>query len=281
MNQRFQNAEIRQVSERYAQNELYRAISSIGDQLEFELSKFGLCSEECFVEVNELLVSIAKMGKDFLPSAGDRWLHKYNEYKRIARTGSSISDSELRKVVGIVFGFTVLALGSSSHRFYRYTLAEQLMSVVACHKFEDWVFTLDRIFSVSLPDGWFDAFMSDETETVRDDVRLPAELDTPNARKYFAKAVELGWMTAVNGKCCWMGIGSGEHGKLSQLAYFLGRVYNYKHNVNGNAGENFPERDLISLFGLDPRTRLYSSLTQVYNAQKPQRWRSQIDLIFE
>lgn len=30
----------------------------------------------------------------------------------------------------------------------------------------------------------------------------------------------------------------------------------------------------------DERKRLYSSLTQVYNAQKPQSWRSRIDDIF-
>lgn len=62
-----------------------------------------------------------------------------------------------------------------------------------------------------------------------------------------------------------------------QLAYFRGRVYNYKHTVNGNAGENFPEESLNELFGVK---RLYSSLTQVYNAQKRQRWRAKIDALF-
>ena len=53
MNQRFQNAEIRLVSEQYADNELYHAVSSIGQQLEAELTGFGLCPEEGFMEVLE------------------------------------------------------------------------------------------------------------------------------------------------------------------------------------------------------------------------------------
>lgn len=64
----------------------------------------------------------------------------------------------------------------------------------------------------------------------------------------------------------------------SELAYFLGRVYNYRYSISGNIGENFPEDSLNTLFGV---TRLYSSLTQVYNANKPQRWRSRIDAMFE
>lgn len=62
-----------------------------------------------------------------------------------------------------------------------------------------------------------------------------------------------------------------------QLAYFRVRVYNYKYTVNGNAGENFPEESLNELFGVK---RLYSSLTQVYNGQKRQRWRAKIDSLF-
>jgi hypothetical protein len=59
MNQRFQNEEIRNVSEQYAGNELYKAISTIGPQLESELA-FGLCPEECFMEALELLTAIAE-----------------------------------------------------------------------------------------------------------------------------------------------------------------------------------------------------------------------------
>lgn len=105
---------------------------------------------------------------------------------------------------------------------------------------------------------------------------LPKELDTPRARRYFAEAVRLGYMEpAEDGRYRWLG--TGRKPCTAELAYFLGRVYNYKYTITGNAGENFPEESLNNLFGV---SRLYSSLTQVYNAQKPQRWRSQIDEMF-
>lgn len=106
---------------------------------------------------------------------------------------------------------------------------------------------------------------------------LPKELNTPRARTYFAKAVQMGYMQLTeDGKYRW--IGTGKKPSTAELAYFLGKVYNYKHTISGNAGENFPEESLNRLFGV---RRLYSSLTQVYNAQKPQRWRSMIDAMFQ
>ena len=110
------------------------------------------------------------------------------------------------------------------------------------------------------------------------DNRMPLskELDTPRARTYFAKAIEQQYMEPTDdGRFRW--IGTGKKPCRAELAYFLGKVYNYKYTITGNAGENFPEESLNSLFGA---TRLYSSLTQVYNAQKPQSWRSRIDDMF-
>lgn len=107
--------------------------------------------------------------------------------------------------------------------------------------------------------------------------QLPKELDTERAREAFAKAIEKQYMVALeDGKYRW--IGTDDKGKTAELAYFLGRVYNYKHTINGNVGEDFPEERLNELFGV---TRLYSSLTQVYDAKKRQRWRSLIDALFE
>lgn len=106
--------------------------------------------------------------------------------------------------------------------------------------------------------------------------RLPKELDTARARKYFHKAIERGYMREENGRFRW--IGTDNRGNRSELAYFLGKVFGYVHTSTGNAGENFPEESLGKLFGV---TRLYSLLTQVYNAQKPQRWRAMIDELTE
>lgn len=272
MNQRFQPAEIKRVSEQYAENELYKAICTIGTQLEYELKEFGLCPEECIIDVYELLSMIAEKGENILPGIDNLWLRKENEYRRYDR---HIDENEIRKAVGIVFGFTILAIHSSRHRFYNYTLTEKFMQVVAIHKFDGWLTTLEEIISVHLPDGWFDTFINEEPDE-DDAIKLPKELNTPRARKYFAKAIDVEYMRIDNNRYLW--IGTNNKGTTSELAYFLGRVYNYVHTINGNAGEDFPEESLNNLFGVK---RLYSSLTQVYNAQKPQRWRTQIDALFE
>ena len=175
-----------------------------------------------------------------------------------------------------MFGFTVLALDSSRHPFYRRTLTERLTIIVAKNKWEGWSATLGRIFDVPLPDGWFDCFIN-EMPGHGDGIHLPKELDSPNARKYFQKAIDRQYMHAVaDGTYRW--IGTDNKGTKAELAYFLGRAYNYKNDIDGNAGENFPEESLNRLFGV---TRLYSSLAQVYEAKKRQRWRSLIDAIFE
>ena len=273
MNQRFQNAEIKNVSNKYADNELYRAVCLIGPQLENELKEFGLCPEECFTETLEMLSAIADNGEEILPEMEDLWLRKANEYRRFDR---HVSEDEIRKAVGIVFGFAILAADSSRHRFYRYTLSEQLTMLIARHKWDGWKETLGRIFDVPLSDGWFDAFINEEPQE-GGELSLPKELDTRKARQCFAKAIKRKYMEkADNGKYRW--IGTNDKGNRSELAYFCGRIYGYVHTVTGNAGENFPEESLNNLFGV---SRLYSSLTQVYNAQKPQRWRSQIDEMFK
>ena len=63
---------------------------------------------------------------------------------------------------------------------------------------------------------------------------LSGSLDTKRTRYYFAKAVSKGWIANEGNKLTWQGIGGKAH--LSQLAYFCGRVYDYKYSVNGNTG---------------------------------------------
>lgn len=188
MNRRFQNEDIRRVSEQHADNELYRAICTIGAQLESELSEFGLCPEECFEEVLEVLSVIADKGEGVLPELDTLWYRKFNEYKRIDR---KVRDEELRKVVGIVFGFTVLAIDSSCHQFYRYKLSEALTMTVANHKFDCWLQTLNQIYSVPLTDGWFDKFMGiGESASCRE----PAELFTDKALALWEKLRTAGYV---------------------------------------------------------------------------------------
>ena len=105
---------------------------------------------------------------------------------------------------------------------------------------------------------------------------IPKAINTKRAQEYFQKAIEKGYMKVENSRFSWIGVGL--KGKKSQLAYFCGLVFEYKNTIEGNNGTEFPEDELNALFGV---TRLYSLLTQVYNAQKKQKWRTLIDELFE
>ena len=105
---------------------------------------------------------------------------------------------------------------------------------------------------------------------------LSGSLDTKRTRYYFEKAVSKGWIAKEGNKLTWQGIGGKAH--LSQLAYFCGKVFDYRHSVNGNAGTKFPKNELEELFGVK---NLYSLLRQVHEAKGKQKWRACIDELFE
>ena len=83
-------------------------------------------------------------------------------------------------------------------------------------------------------------------------------------------------MSLEGNKLIWLGIGTRAHD--SQLAYFCGKVFDYRHSVNGNAGTEFPKNELEELFGVK---NLYSLLRQVHEAKGRQKWRACIDELFE
>ena len=89
-------------------------------------------------------------------------------------------------------------------------------------------------------------------------------------------AVSKGWIAKEGNKLTWLGIGGKAH--QSQLAYFCGKVFDYKHSVNGNAGTEFPKNELEELFGVK---NLYTLLRQVHEAKGKQKWRACIDEMFE
>jgi len=99
--------------------------------------------------------------------------------------------------------------------------------------------------------------------------RLPLEADTERARKYFHRAVEAGYMKTTGTGYKWLF--GGNRGKV-RLAYFLEKVY----CPNGQG--QMPESALNRLFNVN---RIGSARTQILDAKKPQRWRRQIDELFE
>ena len=144
-------------------------------------------------------------------------------------------------------------------------------------------FEIYDVFSVLLVLGELDKYLQaagsepiEDVEAISDKLPLPRNINTQRAQTYFQKAIDMGYMKCEDGKFKWIGVGG--RGVASQLAYFCGLVYGYKHSEYGNRGDGFPEKELNAMFGEE---RLYSSLTQVYNAQKKQPWRKVIDDMFK
>lgn len=98
-------------------------------------------------------------------------------------------------------------------------------------------------------------------------VKLPSELDTPEARKRFAKAVEAGYMEATSAGYNWLGF------PKAAAAYFFEKIYcpaiTDKHPDWGLLGR---------LFGLE---RLDRAASQNLETKSERPWKRIIDKLFE
>lgn len=101
-------------------------------------------------------------------------------------------------------------------------------------------------------------------------VPLPQELDTDRARKYIAKAIEVGYIKPTDNGYEW--IFGGKRGGLARLGYFIEKVYCPTNT------EQLPEKAINNLFGV---TRIGSAISQLHNAKKPQPWQADIDKLFD
>lgn len=89
---------------------------------------------------------------------------------------------------------------------------------------------------------------------------LPPELDTPEARKYFERAIEKGYIESSPNGLKWTKT-------KAQLAYFCEKVFCPKPT------DSFPETALNALFNVK---RLLSSKTALYDAKKEPVWKNVI-----
>lgn len=117
-------------------------------------------------------------------------------------------------------------------------------------------------------DAIFNRKLSQPADASNENV-LPVELDTERARKYFARAVEAGYMTRTDTGYKWLF--GGERGALARLGYFL-----YRTLCPTNT-EKIPQQAVNKLFGVN---RIDSAIAQLLNAKKPQKWRNEIDKLF-
>lgn len=217
--------------------------------------------------------------------------------KSTSPLGRTWTDSELKTATDLVLYAVVLCFESLNSTRFGMHLSELLMfqisdvsKLIACsfpnlnkQEHENLVSFLTVYFEQ--PERISAQFEKrrksiNKPETVRgggsNRIPLPPELDTENAQKYFQKAIARGYMEIVGPeKFRW--VGTVEKGRLSQLAYFCGCVYGYKHGKYGNEGENIPHKELEKLFNVK---RLYDSLVHAHD-RAAQAWRIPIDNLFK
>ncbi len=98
--------------------------------------------------------------------------------------------------------------------------------------------------------------------------KLKLQQETEREKKYFAKAIEAGLMEKDGDSYRWLH----NNGLKASLGYFLNRVFNPKGTAQ------IPCKRLGVLFGV---TRLDTVIYQAVNPKKPQKWRTEIDNLFD
>ncbi len=91
-------------------------------------------------------------------------------------------------------------------------------------------------------------------------INLPSELDTDRAKKYFARAVEVGYMSTTGNAAQW-------HTAVARLGYLCNKIYPQPR----------PIASLERYFGV---TKLSAAITQAsYEAKRAdvKKWRAEID----
>lgn len=111
--------------------------------------------------------------------------------------------------------------------------------------------------------------MSIQTDATKKKERYKKpQLIIKREKKYFAKAIEAGLMQKDSGGYRWLH----NNGMKASLGYFIKRIF------NPNGTTPIPYNRMESLFN---RPRLDTTVDQVLGAKKPQKWRKEIDVLFD
>lgn len=95
--------------------------------------------------------------------------------------------------------------------------------------------------------------------------RLPTINNTDRERQVFVRAINAGYMERTDSNYKWIK-------KKAMLAYLMWRLY------CPGGGEPMPWKTIEALFGV---SRLDSSFNGIQDAQKPQKWREEMDELFK
>ena len=97
---------------------------------------------------------------------------------------------------------------------------------------------------------------------------LKPQQETEREKEYFAKAIEAGLMEKTDRGYKWLH----NNGMKASLGYFLNRVFNPKGTAQ------IPFQRMEELFGM---SRLDTATNQALSPKNPQRWREEIDTLFD
>lgn len=104
---------------------------------------------------------------------------------------------------------------------------------------------------------------------------LPQELNTDRARKYFAKAIEVGYMKPTDNGFKW--VFGGERGSKARLAYFLVKVYCPKVTDTIQADRC---RKLERLFNVERLDRAIQQNDDTGKSETVKKWKAEISELF-
>lgn len=104
---------------------------------------------------------------------------------------------------------------------------------------------------------------------------------TTYAKSCFNKAVEKEWMKMEGDKFIWLGVTKKPNGKasMSELAYFLGKIYGFVFEDGNNSGARLPAKELNEYFGFNKSVT--DTLLQLYRANNIQAFRHVVDDFFK
>ena len=123
------------------------------------------------------------------------------------------------------------------------------------------------IGSIELAKRYIDALPQEPNAASKQDIAEPQQ-ETEREKKYFAKAIEAGLMEKTDSSYKWL-----HNNELkASLGYFLNRVFNPKGTTQ------IPYQRMENLFNV---TRLDTATDQALTAKNPQKWRKEIDAIFD
>lgn len=294
---RFRQNQRDKLKERFKDYIFYKLCKTTRNAFLLHYANIMVSSEDLFADAAQILDELLTERDINAERCSELWSEKLSIYRENDTTLVDVAVSQAE--VAMLFYTVMFGLESVNHSHYCRTLQKTLYSHLSLmwnkqnERSED---VENTLFGKITPLGeemhaWMEGYFT-SVESLTEEIKkilnpgsanvaqtglpLPITLNTKRAQTYFQKAIDSGLMKLENDKFSWIQIGN--KGKNSQLAYFCGLVYEYKHSTSGNIGTIFPDKDLESLFGIK---RIYNILVQAHDAKRKQAWRRKIDELFE